>query len=129
MTMLFKIREAIPLFPNPQDIVEGFSAQGVEPFLRGIFGQDLYKDLIYVGVEDDLYSGARIIQTLAYKKWEFFDNQERLLDDFHFAPLAANPMNVAEDNVIRDFVRVLEMPEGELRNTMRRWDVIGEVDV
>jgi hypothetical protein len=38
-------------------------------------------------------------------------------------------MNVAEDNVIRDFVRVLEMPEGELRNTMRRWDVIGEVDV
>lgn len=70
--LINSIKEAVPLFPNKVDLVEGLSRQGVVPFLTGIFGSGI-KDLLYDEVQEDIYEGIRIVQPIVYEEWKFIE--------------------------------------------------------
>lgn len=65
--MLVAIREAAGLYRNCSDIVENFSGEGHEAFVRSIFNEDVFNEVFsYEGWEDDITEGMRRCQCIAY---------------------------------------------------------------
>lgn len=90
VSILQRLYELSDTYTDPRQVVDGFSGNGPEAFLKNILG-DLYDDVVSEVCEDKdcdfiseaLYRGIRIAQDLCYcRDWSQFVRQEIAEDPF-----------------------------------------------
>ncbi len=86
--ILLGLREVSKTFESPQHIVESFSFDGPDVFLKKVFGENL--PLLTDGVDnihERLYSGVRLAQDIAYNiDWQKWNEKGRIIGGLEFSP-------------------------------------------
>lgn len=100
VSMLLHLRDAALRYDFPNNILDGFSAGGEEAFCREVFG-DHFEDLFwYEGWRDDVRSGMRRCQCIAYSgDWLALSNDELVPEAKKEKPLAPPPWEDFKPNV------------------------------
>jgi Putative amidoligase enzyme len=75
--MLLKIKDFGVKFDDPRDIIMRFSADGPNKFINDVLGYDLARLLITPNLSDEMFSGMRLAQDVAYAyQWQPFKKPE-----------------------------------------------------